>query len=322
MTVNWLDRLVAYRLQRCGLCHLRWTGGVVAAVIFVLTASSCAGSADLISESREVLLVPSLNAGWVGWCVISVDPSFGGCPPGRSRPPILAESWSSGGPPRETDGYAVTTSQVVAVSFDGEPAIPTHAEAALPDGLRGVGLEIRGKSLLEESETIPRFTPLNEKGEVIPRPTEARSLPQGPLGMEVPTRNLRNPGHPTSGACRISAEHLNGLMVGGGSVITRIAAYSGLMGQGFLSCGSTSYNLDGWPLLAGMLLNASHPGSAPPRLAAMRPLLGHPGIFEAPGSEEEEMVARRVHGAWLVVARAKLKQRLSLLEHLRATVHL
>jgi hypothetical protein len=301
---------------------LRRLGCILVAVVVVLAASSCAGSADSISESHEILLVPSINAGWAGWCAISVDPSFGGCPPGRSRPPILAESWSSGGPPRNTVGYAVTTAQVAAVSFDGEPAIPTHAEAALPDGLRGVGIEIHGKSLLEESETIPRFKPLNEKLEVIPQPTGAHFLPERQLGIEVPTRNLGNLVHPTSGACRISADRLGRLTVEGGSVITQVMSYSGLIGQGFISCASTSYNLEGWPLLAGMLLNASHPGSTPPRLAMMKPLPGHPGIFEAPGSEEEDMVARRVRGAWLVVARAKLKQRLTLLEHLHAEVQL
>lgn len=130
-------------------------------LLLILSASSCASDVGAISESQMVLLVPSINAGWAGWCVIAVDPSFGGCPPGRYSPPVLAESWSSGGPPRETVGYALTTSQVAAVSFDGEPAIKTHAEAALPDGLRAIGFEIRGKSLLEESGVIPRFTPFN-----------------------------------------------------------------------------------------------------------------------------------------------------------------
>jgi hypothetical protein len=299
----------------------RVIGSCLIPLILMLSASSCASDVDPISESKMVLLVPSINAGWVGWCVVAIDPSFGGCPPGRYSPPVLAESWSSGGPPRETVGYALTTGQVAAVSFNGEPAIVTHIEAALPDGLRAIGFEIHGKSLLEESAVIPRFTPFNRKGEVIPQPKERSASRSGPIGMEVPVRDVGNPARPASGVCRIGIGHLDGLKADGGSVITRIASYSGLIGQGFLSCASTSYNLNGWPLLAGMLLNASHPGSTPPPLYGMKPLQGHPGIFEAPGGEQEEdMLARRVRGAWVVVSRAKLQQRLVLLEHLYGTV--
>jgi hypothetical protein len=301
-------------------------------VVLILTAmtcvagiSACSSGEDrsLISADQEVLLVPQVNAGWTGWCVISVNGSVGGCPPGKSHLPIIAESWSSGGPPRETESYAVTTSQVAAVSFDDEPPVPTHAEAELPNGLRAVVLEIHGRSLLEERGSVPRFTPLNAKGETI-RPS--RSVSSRLLGIEVPTRSLGNPAHPTSGPCRMTTEHLRDLSVGGGSVISQVRSYSGLIGKGFLSCASTSYNLDGWPLLAGMLLNAGHPGSAPRSLLGMKPLKGHPGIFQAPGPEGLEpdggMIARRVHGAWLVITRAKLPQRLALLAHLRATIHI
>ena len=138
----------------------------------------------------------------------------------------------------------------------------------------------------------------------------------------MPTRRLTNPAQPTSGACRIGSTHLTGLKIGGGSVITKVTSYSGLLGQGFISCASASYSLAGWPILAGMFLNASHPGMTPALLPAMQPLSGHPGTFQAPGSEGE-MVARRIPGAWLAVAKGKaLAQRLTLLEHLSATVDL
>lgn len=321
MIKNWQGGLAAY-VQKWVPLFPRLIILSLIPILLALSASSCASDVSSISESRVVLLVPSINAGRAGWCVIAIDPSFGGCPPGRYSPPVLAESWSSGGPPRETTGYALTTSQVAAVSFDGEPAIKTHAETALPDGLRAVGFEIRGKSLLEESEVIPRFIPLNGKGEVIPQTRRRSASRSGSIGVEVPIYDVKNPAHPTYGVCRIGVRDMGGLKAEGGSVITRVTSYSGLIGQGFLSCASTSYSLDGWPLLAGMLLSASHPGSPPPPLAAMEPLRGHPGLFKAPGSEGEDLVARRVPGAWLVVSRAKLKQRLILLEHLRATIHL
>ena len=278
-----------------------------------------------MSSHEEVLLVPEVNSGSAGWCLIRVNPSETGCPVVRSHSPIIAETWSGGGPPSLVHGYAVTTSQVTAVTVEGGSSIPTRTETALPDGLRAVAVEIRGK--LAEDARLPGFAPLNGGGARIDQSTETRPKPGEygrPLRSEVPTREVKNLAQPTSGVCRISAEKLAGLTVDGGSVISHVRSYSGLIGQGFISCASTSYSLDGWPLLAGMLLDASDPGATPPPLPAMKPLPGHPGIFQAPGSETwspRRIIATRVHGAWLVVSRAKLQQRLALLEHLRATVH-
>jgi hypothetical protein len=53
-------------------------------------------------------------------------------------------------------------------------------------------------------------------------------------------------------------------------------------------------------LTAAVLLNAADPGATPPPLPGMKPLQGHPGLFEAPGPSGE-MAARRIPGAWLVV---------------------
>jgi hypothetical protein len=293
---------------------VRRCGRMLVIVLCVVGLSACS-SAPSAAKDQGVLLVPRMDAGWAGWCL-------DGCVSGSSRPPVIAETWTSESPPTRTFGYALTTSQVLSVSIDGGSPIPTRAEAALPDGLRAVVIEIPGLNL-ETAERLPRLTPLNASGETIPQ-AAGRPKPDyaGILGVEVPTRSLTNPARPTSGACRISSTHLAGLKIGGGSVITRVTSYSGLRGQGFISCASTSYSLDGWPILAGMFLNASHPGMTPPSLPAMQPLSGHPGIFQAPGTEGE-MVARRIPGAWLAVVKGQgLAQRLTLLEHLSATVHL
>jgi len=302
--------------------------------VVILGAVSCsgAGSASSVSKSAEVLLVPELNAGTAGWCMIRVSASEGGCPVVRSDPPIVAETWTSGDRPPATEGYAITTEEVAAVSVDGEAPVSTRAESVLPSGLRAVVVEIHGPESQPGSgvpKHRPRFTPLNAKGNAIPQSAAVRPSandPSGPLSVTVPTRTVTNPAHPSSGICRIAVARFRGLKVLGGSVVAQATPYSGLIGQGFLSCASTSYNLNGWSLLAGMLLNASHPGATPPPLPGMEPLSGHPGIFEAPGTEgsvpEEDLIARRVHGAWLVVARAKQQQRLRLLEQLRATVHI
>jgi hypothetical protein len=300
----------------------RRIGHMLATLACVVGLSSCssAGDASSVAKNRGVLLVPQMNAGWAGWCLAELP--AGGCARGKSRPPVIAETWTSEGPPAVTFGYVLTTSQVISVSIDGGSPIPTRTEAALPDGLRGVVVEIPGLNL-ETADARPRVKPLNQKGETIAQPAgRPRQMSPGILGLEVPTRSLTNPARPTSGACRISSTPLTGLKIGGGSVITRVTSYSGLLGQGFISCASTSYSLDGWPILAGMFLNASHPGMTPASLPAMQPLSGHPGVFQALSSEGE-MLARRIPGAWLAVVKGQgLTQRLTLLEHLSATVHI
>jgi hypothetical protein len=287
----------------------------VSACLFTMSCSG-AGRASSIVEKQEILLVPPIVAGWAGWCM-TTSPG-GGCAAGRSRPPIIAETWESSSAPAVTVGYALTTSQVGSVSVEGRSPLLTHADRVLPDGLRTVVIEIPG--LNPEHELLPHFTPLNAKGYRMPQPPGlGNEIRHGTLASGVPIRNVKNPAHPTSGVCRIRQARLVGLTAQEGSVITVVKAYSGLIGRGFVSCASTSYNLNGWPLLACTLLAAARPGMDPPMLPGIRSLPNHPGIFEAPGPEGR-LLARRVHGGWLVAARAKFQQRLTLIEHLHVTV--
>jgi hypothetical protein len=117
-----------------------------------------------------------------------------------------------------------------------------------------------------------------------------------------------------------------------GSLATRIRPYPELIGRGFLSCVDVTYHIivpggGETDLTAAVLLDAGHPGATPAPLPDMQPLSGHAAIFEAPSSGGE-MVARRIAGAWLVAEEAgedgasDFQQPLSLLAHLRATVHL
>jgi hypothetical protein len=108
-------------------------------------------------------------------------------------------------------------------------------------------------------------------------------------------------------------------------VATRIRAYRGLLGGGFLSCVNTVYVYhEEHHLTAAVLLDASHPGATPPPLPGMKPLAGHPGIFEAPGAEGE-VAARHISGCVACGReedRIGLRVPVELLEHLRATIHL
>ncbi len=101
----------------------------------------------------------------------------------------------------------------------------------------------------------------------------------------------------------------------------RLEAFTGLIGRPFLSCADTEYDLDSSPLDAGVVLDATHPGTAPAPLPGMTGVQGHSGIFRAPGWDGP-ITGRRIHGAWLLVeGGSSAQQRLTVLEHLRASVH-
>ena len=69
------------------------------------------------------------------------------------------------------------------------------------------------------------------------------------------------------------------------------------------------------------MLDAAHPGVAPPNLPGMEPLPGHPSLYEAP----PDRFARRIPGAWLVVEEEDNigpTVPVELLERLHASLHL
>jgi hypothetical protein len=90
-----------------------------------------------------------------------------------------------------------------------------------------------------------------------------------------------------------------------------------------------NFHLKGSPLVASVLLDAGHPGGTPTSLPGMKSLPAHPGVFEALGGaigglgDNGHILVRRTPRALLVVADGNGNaQRLALLEHMRATVHL
>jgi hypothetical protein len=330
--------------------HLtRWMlqgANALAVAACLLTVASCSQSADKslhtglnrdigtqVVRHTPVLLLPTITGGEGGWCATLHS---GVCPtanPVRTfHDPIVAESWSSQSsfPPVKyaTIGFVLTTSEVAAVSVDDGRSVPTHAESVLPDNLRAAVVEFRGGPLRHVpgfNVNVPlvslgslSFTPLDSKDQLIPQTTEQRA----PLSFYIPGRGWMRPASAPRGVCEIQASHLAGLVAPAGFVLTRVTPHTGLIGRPFVSCASNSYNFAGWPLVASVLLDATHPGSTPAPLPAMKPLLGHPGVFQALAAQGE-MLARRIPGAWLIVARGEgLQQRLIVLEHLSATVHL
>ena len=291
------------------------------------------------TPNSHVWLVPELQGGRAGWCLATgyqtEKEGSSGC--GGVATPATGPIFADQGCDESETGihlYALTTREVAAVSVLGGTPLPTTTNSTLPDGLRGVAVEVlrhNGQPSVEQLH-CPRMTPLDADGKPIrnrgkSRLTFARTLPgtkrwdRGVPG-EHPGWNARPEAH---GACELKATRLpRETSARWGSVATVIKPEKGLVGQALMSCVDITYfYLDEHALTAAVLLNASHPGAAPPRLPGMKPLAGHPGIFEAPDSQE--MAARRIPGAWLVVQEEDgigLGVPVEILEGLRARIHL
>jgi hypothetical protein len=316
--------------------------GTAAATLVCATAVSGCSHSDAHSAyvsrpapNGHVLLVPELRGGWAGWCVTTgyrtATEGSSGCGEATttSTGPIFDEA---GCTESETAirVYALTTSEVAAVSVYGGPPIPTTTNSTLPDGLRAAAVEVirhNGHPSIEGGGALcPRLTPLDARG----RPVRRTGRPGRPQAVGLPgTLHWEEPTRPSKGDCMLTVTRLpREAMAVEGNVATRIRQirpYRGLLGRAFLSCVDTIYTYHKeHHLTAAVLLDAPHPGAAPPPLPAMKPLAGHPGIFDAPGSEGE-IAARRIPGAWLVVEekdRIGLRVPVELLEDLRATMYL
>jgi hypothetical protein len=282
-------------------------------------------SASQIVRDHEVLVVPIIQGGAAGWCLRNVMAPKSPCGvPEVSGGPIFAEGCNASSP-TVIEVYALTSKRTAAVSVGGGLAIPTRVEVALSGGLRAALVEIR-YSEHPDLEKCPGFTPLDASGRPI-RSGQALRSPLGVLGRGVVQwrrRDRSGPVHLPHGVCVVGPTDIPGFSARLGTVVRRVRPSRGLFGRAFASCVSTEYfSRTNGLLSAAVLLDATNPGSAPGPLPGMKPVRGHPGVVEAPGPGAE-LVARRLRGAWLVVQEggAGLREPLTLLEHLYATVHL
>lgn len=298
-----------------------------------------------------MLLVPDLDVGVAGWCLATgtetANGGSSGCgAPRTSMGPILAESCEES--PTAIHVYLLTRGQVAAVSVAGGRPIPTRVNRTLPDGLRAAAVEVlrhNGEPHLKFTRPCLQMAALDAAGNAI----QGRRTRNPPLDATVPGAQLWNahpdpgaeacmiakgespsacelPTRPPAGVCQLTAARLPAqIEARQGAVATDIRAYPNLLGQPLLSCVDTDYfYLGEHSLDSAVLLNAAHPGSAPPPLPGMKPLAGDPGIFEAPGCEGE-LVGRRIPGAWLVVEENDeigVRVPVELLDDLHATINL
>jgi hypothetical protein len=286
-------------------------------------ATATLATATASARNEAVALLPPLNAGEAGWCLLTVREGVEseGCGATRAGFPIIAERLHGGGSPSEVGGIALTTSDVAAVSIDGGHPLPTRPESLLPNGMRAVVWRMPGANA-NGSQFPPRITPVSAKGATLRQETHGMSVTPGRGGLliELPTRSISDGGEPERGPCSIEVRSLGGLTTLGGRVISTLKGYPGLVSRAFMVCTTSEYQLHNWPIIASILVEAAHPGANPPALPIMKPVSGHAGTFESLGSEGP-VVARPVAGGWLIVWKGKGQaQRLALLDHLRATV--
>jgi hypothetical protein len=305
----------------CTLCLCACAKDGRATIATRMTSSTVmTGEATAIAGADWPSLVPPNEVGSAGWCV--KEPNGGGCEEARVHEPVLVQSWSS--EEGVEHGYALTTREVLAVSVGDGRHIATQGVSALPDGLRAVGVEIRGAIKARRRGAIVgagdvdrvRFTPFNAAGRKIPERLTNVQL----AVLELPTRAVAS-GHPTEGECRIEGpEELAGVTVANAVVIAHVAPLNNLLAGAMMVCATTRYREGHDVFAASVLLDASEPGHAPVALPGMRGTSGHAGTFEAP-AVGGDMAARRIGGGWLVVSGgSSFDEQLSLLEHLRAAV--
>ena len=285
------------------------------------------------TPGARVSLVPALAAGQAGWCMQTVTRIVTGdvtdssraCPePPTSTGPVFAEVCEgSGGGVNGAIVFVLTQSDVASVSIAGGKRIPTTTNSTLPEGLRAASL--RAPEYVPKPDFFrqcPAVMPFDAGGKAIAKQTK-RGVP---LAARLPRRTWAHPEPLPRGVCELAATGLPlGTVAWEGAVATRVTPVPRLPGRALLSCAHIVYAHSGGRYVsAAVLLDASHPGTPPPPLPGMKPLAGHPGVFEAQSSEGR-IAARRIPGAWLAVTEETPTGQavpLELLGHLRATIHL
>jgi hypothetical protein len=322
------------------------SAGLVAALACVVVVSACSSAGGTLSGAAmrptvvsratpgvSVGLTPILSGGYAGWCIaMTTTRSDTGsiCSGARtSTGPIVLESCSEFATPKVLASARVvvlTRGDVASVAVAGETRISTESNSTLPAGLRAAAIELPGYKIDRTASTAeypwlpcPRVVAFDTQGKLM----DQRGASGSRLAVALPRRYWHPPARPPSGVCRLTATRLPQETVPiEETVASRVRPVQGLLGQAFIACTDTTYFYKNeHDIPAAVLLSATHPKAVPPGLPGMKPLAGHPSVFEAPSG----IFARRIRGAWLVVEdedNIGPRVPVELLEHLLATVHL
>jgi hypothetical protein len=267
----------------------------------------------------QVSLVPGLQAGWSGWCLITSGSlhMHARCPidPGIDHP-LSYEAWEADG--GGTAGVALVESPLSTLAVDeGDLAFPAAPVAGSSSQLGVVAVQLSsafpGYWSDEFEEVSDGIRNSGLRGLSAPPTAPSDALPANAWTSDEPVPN---------GPCALSARRMRGLTVLGGHVLDAASSVKGVIDVGLLSCVDLEVKLDGAPMRAALLLDASRPGRPPVVLPQADTLRRHPALRSAPGVEGP-LLARRVDGvAWLAVEGGDLSQRERLLADLRTQISL
>ncbi len=233
------------------------------AVAFAVTGerSSAGPRFREIAIHERVVLLPAGNAGLGGWCLTTLGGNKGGdtgCTVGgssafggpivaeKSRPHILVVG--RGAPARTV--IVLTTSQVAAVSFEGYARVATHADALLPDHMRGAILELRGrKGEGRTGELVSRVFHMLRNIKIIAWSRDgspiARPVAKAPaLAFGVPSRSWSRGQRAPRCVCSISVNGSDALFKEG-TVMTAVRPHRDVRGREFVNCARLDYWLAG-----------------------------------------------------------------------------
>lgn len=265
----------------------------------------------------EVTLLPPTEGGWVGWCVKVHGSAHDGtrCPIAPRSNEIAYEQWEAA--PGGTQGLALASAGVEAVAVDEGGAAPLVSVAGFAGVLGAAVVEIADPfpwTWSDEFEAVSHgLRNSGERGFSAPTFTPTASLPAA---------YWIAPQAPPSGACELTVVALTGARARWGHVATSVTATPGIAAGGFASCVDTELSYGHSSLDAAVLLDAADPGATPPVLPNASAVHGQHGLYSAPGYSGE-ILARRIAGAWLLVEGGRgLRQRETVLAHLRASVAL
>lgn len=263
------------------------------------------------------------------------NPLFGGGGIGITDPPVRGD----------TVGYVMTSPAVVEVRVGdrtirtfSSPDLPAGDRAAvwfMPDGAPAPVIGWRPGEPIRAQMTFPAFPhhrpvtihtiavlPIDAHGIVIATNPPAFDGP-APSFWQAPsavTPNITEPPYhgptrPQAGVCELGQRGLRALVPEWGHVISVIPSYPAAVGELFVSCVDTTYYLHGWPLQAGILLDARRPGRMLGGIPGSQPVPGHPNTVNAPATS---LTAHRTGNAWLAIQGGSgLDQRLQALSALR-----
>jgi hypothetical protein len=223
----------------------------------------------------------------------------------------------------------VTLPEVASILVAGVRTVSPVTVPGLPYGLRAARIETSSrppatKSAMRHAGIV--LAAFNAQGHQLP---EARNgyQPQARVlvwGHPSPLMRLRFDRrvlpHAPSSPCQVAVSGLPGLVARAGQVAIDIRPFPGkLIGEAFLPCLETDYALGKEPVRALVLLNAANPSGRAGEMPNFHPVPGAPGFFNEGGT----LTAERSGNAWLVVGQgSSLQQRIEVLRHLTATVHL